>query len=285
MNDSCDTARNDAREPAAAARRLATALHDRFGETFEIPADLAGIDELARIAGHATHRQWADTPVDPALSRLLAACALSAPSKSDLQQADIIELRDPARREALAALLPTLPWFASAPLVVLFCGNGRRFRRLFERAGQAFANEHLDGFFNPAVDAALVMMNYLRAASAAGLVHCPISLLRDQPAEVARILGLPAHVFPVAGLCVGHPVATRSVVPRLPLDETFHLDGFDDRGQDERIDGYDARRAAIEAGWGRQNPQPWSQAKRAQYAQAHRADWGAFVRGQGFSTD
>lgn len=267
------------------ATALAAALQQRFGEAFAIPPGLPALDELLRIATHASHRQWAGRAVEPGLSRLLAACALSAPSKSDLQQADIIEVRDPARRKALARLLPTLPWFDAAPLVLVFCGNGRRFRRLFERAGQPFANEHLDGFFNPAVDASLVLMNYMRAATAAGLVHCPISLLRNQAREVARVLDLPAHVFPVAGLCVGYPVAARGIVPRLPLDETLHIDRFDDSGQDARIDAYDARRAEVEAGWGRNDPPAWSRSKLGQYATSQRAGWGDFVREQGFSTE
>ena len=267
------------------AQRIEQALRARFGEDIPVPPDLPGLDELERIASHATHRRWADRPVDPAWVRLLIACALSAPSKSDLQQADIVEVRDPARKQALAELVPQLPWFVSAPLVLVFCGNGRRFRRLFERAGEPFTNEHLDAFFNPAVDAALAMMNFMRAASAAGLVHCPISVLRDRPDEVARILELPRHVFPVAGLCVGHPVESRSPVPRLPLAATVHVDRFDDSGSDALIDAYDTRRLEAEARFGRGDPKPWSQAKVKQYAEPQRARWGDFVRGQGFRTD
>jgi len=264
---------------------IEAALRERFGEQVTVPPGLPGTDELLRIATHATHRQWAPTPVAPELSRLLAACALSAPSKSDLQQADIVEVRDPARKLALAELVPQLPWFASAPLVLVFCGNGRRFRRLFARAGEPFRNEHLDGFFNPTVDAALVLMNYMRAACAVGLVHCPISVLRDRAREVARILELPDHVFPVAGLCVGYPVSERMPVPRLPLAATVHVDRFDDSGVDALVDAYDARRLAAEARFGRPGAVPWSQAKLRQYAEAQRPDWGAFVREQGFDTD
>jgi len=128
-------------------------------------------------------------------------------------------------------------------------------------------------------------MNFMRAACAAGLVHCPISVLRDRPVEVARILELPQHVFPVAGLCVGHPVETRSPVPRLPLAATAHVDRFDDSGTDALIDAYDARRMAAEARFGRADPRPWSQAKLAQYAAPQRSDWGDFVRTRGFRTD
>ncbi|HEX3440986.1 MAG TPA: hypothetical protein VHT93_11630 [Pseudolabrys sp.] len=71
--------------------RLATSIEaslaERFGERLPVDPALAGLDELARIGGHRVHRDFLDKPVDPALLRLLCACALSAPSKSDLQQA------------------------------------------------------------------------------------------------------------------------------------------------------------------------------------------------------
>jgi nitroreductase/FMN reductase [NAD(P)H] len=40
------------------------------------------------------HRRYLARDIEPRLLRLLCACALSAPSKSDLQQADILVIRD-----------------------------------------------------------------------------------------------------------------------------------------------------------------------------------------------
>ena len=66
------------------ARRIEAVLHERFGEEVTVEAALSGLDELMRIAAHRVHRIYSDHPVDPALVQLLCACALSAPSKSDL---------------------------------------------------------------------------------------------------------------------------------------------------------------------------------------------------------
>ena len=63
----------------------------------EIDAGLPGLDELARIAAHRVHRRYLARDIAPDLMRLLCACALSAPSKSDLQQADILVVRDRAK--------------------------------------------------------------------------------------------------------------------------------------------------------------------------------------------
>jgi nitroreductase/FMN reductase [NAD(P)H] len=151
-------------------------------------------------------------------------------------------------------------------------------------------NEHLDGFFNPAVDAALVMMNFMRAASAAGLVCCPISVLRDQAARLSDILRMPEHVFPVAGLCVGWPVQARTAIPRLPLRATLHVDRFgetpDEAALDAAIDDFDRRyvasRSRLPGASPAAPPASWSDEKAKQYASTQRAGWGDFVRGKGF---
>src|SRR6201988_3250673 len=98
-----------------AVNSIRTALMQRFGEEFTIDPTLQGLDELARIASHGSHRRYASRPVDDSLLRLLCACALSAPSKSDLQQCDIVIVNDAAIRKAIVATIPDMPWIEAAP--------------------------------------------------------------------------------------------------------------------------------------------------------------------------
>ena len=72
------------------ASSIQAALLERFGEQFRVDPKLPGLRELAQIAGYRSHRRYLPGPIEPDLLRLLCACALSAPSKSDLQQADIL---------------------------------------------------------------------------------------------------------------------------------------------------------------------------------------------------
>jgi nitroreductase len=268
------------------AAELAKALSDRFGDAFTIPENTPNLERLLGIASYASHRSWSSQPLDPDVLRMLAACALSAPSKSYLQQADIIEVRDPVRRKAVEQLVPSMPWMSSAPVLLVFCGNGRRFRHLFASRGEAFTNEHLDGFFNPVVDASLVMMNFIQASAAAGLVCCPISVLRDQAVALSEILEIPDHVVPIAGLCIGYPSQTRSINPRLSLAATLHVDRFDDADKDEWIEDFDQRyvaaRGALLKDIKASPPVAWSEEKIKQYAQPQRQDWGQFVRSKKF---
>ena len=278
---------------AERVQRIETATEERFGSRVPVEGQLAGLDELQRIVEHRSHRKYTDKSVEPALLRLLLASALSAPSKSDLQQADIVHVSDRAKVRAITDLVPDMPWIADAPVLLVFCANNRRIRQIGEWRGKPFANEHLDHFMNAAVDAAIVMTTFIRAAEAVGLGTCPISVIRNHPHDVSRLLELPNGVFPVAGLALGYPAENGRITPRLPLEVTVHVDRFDDTRVRERIEEYDRRRHQLMPyrkqrrvrRFGEAEFYGWSEDKARQYGVPERADWGAFIRSKGFSLD
>jgi nitroreductase/FMN reductase [NAD(P)H] len=252
-----------------------------------------GADVLADMADRRVIRRYLDKPVDPALLETLCAVALSAPSKSDLQQADIVIVDDKARRAKLEALLPDNPWVTAAPVFLVFCANNRRHRLLFEWRGRPFVNDHLDPFFNASVDAGIVLATFVAAADRVGLGTCPISAIRNHPAEVSEILGLPQQVFPVAALGVGWPSFAGVMSPRLGLDVTVHRDQYDETSLQEKIAAYDRRREGVQPyrnqrfvdRFGQSESYGWSEDKARQYSVPERAGFGAFVRRKGFKLD
>ena len=277
--------------PDNPAALIESALQTRFGTRFGIPGNQAGLAALATMAGHRSIRRFRADPVAPELLRLLFACALSAPTKSDLQQADIIHVADPEKRRRIVAHLPDMAWILDAPVFLVFCGNNRRIRHIGEWRGKPFANEHLDHFMNAAVDAGIVMMHFISAAEAAGLGTCPISAIRNAVDTVSAALALPQGVFPVAGLCVGYPASAGYISPRLPLEVTVHTDRYDESKLREQVDGYDRRRhdnhpyakQRRTKSFGEAAFYGWSEDKARQYAEPERADFGDYIRRQGFS--
>ncbi len=99
---------------------IKAALSERFGEQLDVDEGLSGLDELARIAAHRVHRRYLARDITSSQLRLLCACALSAPSKSDLQQADILIVRDRAKIRAVADLLTEMPWVRETPVFLVF---------------------------------------------------------------------------------------------------------------------------------------------------------------------
>jgi nitroreductase len=267
----------------------------RFGEEAGAPSEVADVPWLHQVLLRRTHRRYADRPVGEPLLRLLLAAAFSASSKSDLQQATVIRVAERTRRERLASLIPDMPWIAIAPVFLVFCGDARRLERIGELRGHQAGNGKLEGFFNAAVDAALVLQTFILTAETAGLGCCPISVIRNHADAVANILELPDKVFPVAGLCVGYPAAAGHISMRLPLDVTLHVDRYDDSLLGDAVDVYDRRRDARYSiprelqrrpeVFGYASLYGWSEDKARQATEAEGGDFPRYLRTRGFTMD
>jgi FMN reductase [NAD(P)H] len=267
----------------------------RFGEASGLPIDVPEVTWLRQVLMRRTHRRYAERPVPEPLLRLLLAAAFSASSKSDFQQASVIRVEERALRERLAALVPDMPWIGIAPVFLVFCGDARRLERIGEIRGHTADNGRFEGFFNAAVDAALVLQTFILAAETAGLGCCPISVLRNHPEAVAAILRLPDKVFPVAGLCLGYPAAAGHISMRLPLDLTLHTDRYDDAHLGEAVDTYDRRRDARYSIPREQQRAPevfghaafygWSEDKARQASEPEGLAFSAHLRSHGFSME
>ena len=265
----------------------------RFGDETGLPDEVPEIEWLRQVLLRRTHRRYADRPVPEPLLRLLLAVAFSASSKSDFQQTSVIHVVDRTQRDRLADLVPDMPWIGTAPVFLVFCGDARRLERLGELRGHRVENGKLEGFFNAAIDAALVMQTFILAAETAGLGCCPISAVRNNPDAVAALLHLPDKVFPVAGLCAGYPAAAGYLSMRLPLAVTLHTDRYDDTDLGAGVDAYDIRRNARYAIPREQQRSPevfgeaafygWSEDKARQATAPEGQDFPAYLRARGFA--
>jgi FMN reductase [NAD(P)H] len=269
-------------------------LHARFGQDLGAHAVL---DDpcLARILGRRTHRAYRAEPVAPDLVEALLHVAFSASAKSDYQQASVVIVQAPEKRRRIADLVPSMPWIGSAPVFLVFCADADRLERICAARGRPHPNRDLEAFFNASFDAALAMQTFILAAEHVGLGCCPISVIRNHLAEVARILALPERVVPVAGLCVGYPAAEGHVSLRLPATVTRHVDCYDARDLAGDIDAYDRQRAAraptppekqrAPKQFGYADFYGWSEDKCRQVHAGEGSEFGAMVRAHGFTLD
>jgi nitroreductase len=274
------------------SRTIADLIQERFGLPTEAGRDRAAEGPLALLLSHRTQRRYKPDRVPDDVLEMALAAALSAPSKSDLQQVGIVVVRDQAKQTTIGGWIPDMPWIAQAPLFMVFCGDHRRMRRVSELRGRPFPNDTLDMFMNAAVDAGLVLQAFITAAEALGLGCCPISVVRNHVEKLAALLELPAGVFPVAGLCAGYPLQPGWISLRLPPAITVHTDRYDDRDLPAQLEDYDRRREARHATpkesqryverFGYTEPYGWSEDKARQYSTPERHNFGPFIRGHGF---
>jgi nitroreductase/FMN reductase [NAD(P)H] len=255
-------------------KTIADQIEERFGLPTKAGRDRAAQGTLSGILGRAVCRKYKPDPIPDELMEMLLAAAQSGPTKSNLQQYSILLLSDRERIAKLADLVPTMPWIAGAPNVLVFLGDVRRIRRLAEWRGHDYRNNIADTFMNAAVDAAIALQSFVIAAEAEGLGICPISYIRNRLDELQDLLGLPGGVFPIAGLCVGWPEVRRPVSMRLPPSVVVHRETYDDSRLTEEVAAYDERAHA------RHPIAPGSQRHRDLYGELEKCVWSENVTRQ-----
>ncbi len=272
---------------------LRSLLSHRFGSSPDVDPEVEDSDIARQLAQRGSCRRFRKDPVSPQLVETLCALALCTPTKSDLQQRDIIIVDNQEQRRSINTLLGNSPWVADAPAFLVFCGNNRRHRQIHTWHGRKFVNDHLDAFFNAAVDAGIALSGFVMAAESIGLGCCPISAIRNCADDVSTLLDLPQFVFPVAGLALGYPDDTTDASLRLPLKATVHRNRFDDSSIHQDIAAYDSRRMKrqpyatqkFEDRFGKAVDYSWSDDKSRQYSEPERTDFGSHVRAKGFKLD
>ena len=205
-----------------------TALQARYGD--EAPAlNLPDLAVLDAMLNHRSVRHFLRDPLPANTVETLVAAAQSAPTSSNLQTWSVIAVESQERREALANLVGPQKHLAVAPLVLVWLADLSRIERLGKAQGRhPVGLNYLDTFLMGVIDAALAAQNAVVAAEAMGLGTVYVGGMRNQPEEVAKVLGTPSNVFPVFGLVVGQPDPARpaQIKPRLPQSVVLHREQY-----------------------------------------------------------
>ena len=190
------------------------------------------------------------------LVETVVAAGQRASTSSNLQAYSVVAVTDPATKERLAELCGDQKQIRQAPVFLAWCADLSRLDRICRARGYEQVSEHVESFLVAAVDAAIAMQNAALAAESLGLGMCYIGAIRNHPADVIELLGLPRLVFPVSGMTLGWPAAEPFIRPRLPLAAVLHWERYDTTAEPEALAAYD--RAMIETGIydGRQVPVP-----------------------------
>lgn len=263
------------------AQGIAELLKERFPNPH--PESLHNATrQLAEMIGRGSVRRFRPDKVGRDLVHLLLAAALSAPSKSDYQQATLILIESSELRGKLNQIIVGNPWLSDVPHLIVFCADTHRLRAISLTGSGASANNDLEALFNATVDAALVMQAFITAAESVGLGCCPLSAIRNHLEEIAPLLALPPGVLPVAGLAFGFPAERTRVSMRLPQRLTVQVDRYSDSPIGDEIDDYDIRRQATFASTGDPPAAKWSASKIAQLNASDSRSFRAYVKLSGF---
>jgi nitroreductase len=233
----------DAVTPAPLTQADALAL--RYGAS-AIPAAGPWNDHIALLLSHRSVRGYGPDALPEGTLETLIAAAQSAATSSNLQTWSVVAVHDPAARAAMAKAAGNQKHIEQCPLFLVWCADVSRNARLGQEEGAELPTlPYLETFLVAAIDAALAAQNAVVAAESLGLSTVYIGALRNDPALVAGLLGLPPGVMGVFGLCVGYaaPGVTNEVKPRLAQPAILFHDRYDTAGEPALRAAYDSKMA------------------------------------------
>ncbi|MGN8260186.1 oxygen-insensitive NADPH nitroreductase [Pseudomonas sp. SMSB3] len=205
----------------------------------------ATIDQLLE---HRSVRAFTDQPLADGTLETLIAAAQSASTSSNLQVWSVVAVQDDERKGRLSVLAGNQAYIRQAPLFLVWLADLSRASRLGEQHGvELEALPYLESLLLGTIDAALAAQNAVVALESMGLGSVYIGGIRNDIEGVAKELDLPAQVYPVFGLCVGHPSPDRPahVKPRLPQAAVLHHETYSAAAEQDVIAEYDERLGAF----------------------------------------
>jgi FMN reductase (NADPH) len=200
---------------------------------------------IEQIYRHVSVRKFTSEPVPPEMVESVVAAAQRSATSSNLQMYSVVAVTDSDKRKRLAEMCGGQLQVAEAPVFLAWCADRSRLDRVCRHRGYTQATEHVEAFLVAAVDVAILMQTATLAAESLGLGGCYIGAIRNEPAEVIELLGLPRLTFPVAGMTLGWPAVEPRRKPRLATSAILHWETYDENDEQALVH-YD--RVMVETG-------------------------------------
>jgi nitroreductase len=216
----------------------------RYG-TGNAPQVCAQSAMIEHMLDHRSVRAYTPDPLPEGALEAMVAAAQSAATSSNLQTWSVVSVESGAARERCAAMAGGQKHIVDAPCFLLWIADLARLNRVAVQIQLPHAgNDTLEMFLVAAIDASLAAQNAVLAAESLGLSTVYIGAMRNEPEEVAALIGLPVGAAVVFGLCVGYAKPNAAQVkPRLPQEAVLHHGRYDQGVQDEAIARYNTAMA------------------------------------------
>ena len=234
---------------------------------------------------HQSIRKFKDIPLTEKEIDAIISSAQMASTSSNLQAYSIIGVTDPGLKQELSVLAGNQEYVADCPLFLVFCADLYRMQQAIAKHDLQMdhSTEH---FLIATLDAALAAQNAAVAAESQGLGIVYIGGIRNNPRGVADLLRLPKLVYPVFGMCIGHPDQDPGRKPRLGQEGLFHRNTYSMEQVAQGIEEYDQRlRDYMLARTNGKVDTTWSARLAEKYYEPNRTHMKSFLEEQGFKLD
>ncbi|MCL6457675.1 MAG: oxygen-insensitive NADPH nitroreductase [Gorillibacterium sp.] len=198
-------------------------------------------ETIRLLNGHRSIRQFTKEPIAEHELEAIITAAQTASTSSGVQAYSVIAVTDPKLQKELSVLCGNQAYVEECPVFLVWCADLQRLKTAVQisKGDEVEIASTTENFLIATIDTTLAAQNAAIAAESLGYGIVYIGGIRNQIAEVTKLLGLPELVYPVFGMCVGKPDQAPHIRPRLPQKAVLHRNRYDASIQENLINEYD----------------------------------------------
>ena len=184
---------------------------------------------LRQLHQRKSVRVYEDRPVEQEVKQAVLEAAVQAPTAGNMALYTILDITDQTIKDKLAVSCDHQPFIATAPMVLIFCADYRRWYDVFCKYVPEVRKPDLGDLFLAQADTLIAAQNAVAAAHSLGLGSCYIGDITENYEYHKKLLNLPQYVVPTAMLCIGYPTAqqlSRTKPPRHAVSDLVHENGY-----------------------------------------------------------
>lgn len=167
-------------------------------------------DTTQALAARKSVRVYEDKPIPPQVKAAILQAAFEAPTAGNQMLYTIVDITDDALKKTLAEKCDHQPFIATAPLVLIFLADTRRWLDTYRAAGCQPRKPGAGDALLAVADAVIAAQNTVVAAESFGIGSCYIGDILENCEEIRALLKLPEEVVPAAMLVYGYPTAQQA---------------------------------------------------------------------------
>jgi nitroreductase len=164
-------------------------------------------DTLKALTARKSMRAFEAREIPEEAKKAILNAAFQAPTAGNQMLYTILDITDPARKATLADLCDHQPFIASAPWVLIFLADQRRWLDTYRAAGLTPRPVGYGDMLLAMADTVIAAQTAVVAADSLGIGSCYIGDVIEQCEDMRALLHLPEEVFHAAMLVMGYPTA------------------------------------------------------------------------------
>lgn len=160
---------------------------------------------LRELKARKSVRVFKSKEISEGVKHVIINAATEAPTAGNQQLYTILDITDKSLKEKLSVSCDNQPFIASAPMVLIFLADCKKWYDAFLKSGAEPRKPRAGDLFLALSDANIAAQNAVVAAHSLGIGSCYIGDIMENCEEHRKLLNLPKYVFPAAMLVFGYP--------------------------------------------------------------------------------